>query len=82
MVPLFEKGGYMTTYNDLSASTKRRLKALAICPVCSKPISDIQAIEYVSFQNGKWKSYVFFHSECLRNFVKEGYNGELETEQR
>ena len=70
----------MTTYSDLSPAVKRRLKALAICPVCLKPISDMQAIEYISFQNSKWKSYVFFHTECLRDFVKEGYNGKVEAE--
>ena len=72
----------MTTYNDLSATAKRRLRAMAICPLCGKSISDMQTIEYIVFQNGKWKSYVFFHTECLRNVVKEGYNGEIRSEQK
>lgn len=71
----------MTTYNDLSSTAKRRLKSMAVCPLCGKAITDMQTLEYLVFQNGKWKSYVFFHTECLREFVKENKNGEIETEE-
>lgn len=67
----------MTTYNNLSSTVKRRLKTMAVCPLCGKAINDTQGIEYIIFQNGKWKSYVFFHTECLRDFVKENKNGEI-----
>lgn len=72
----------MTTYNELSPTAKRRLKAMAVCPLCGKAITDMQTLEYLIFQNGKWKSYVFFHTECLREFIKENSNGKGETEQR
>lgn len=67
----------MTTYNNLSSTVKRRLKTMAVCPLCGKAINDTQGIEYIIFQNGKWKSYVFFHTEYLRDFVKENKNGEI-----
>ena len=72
----------MTTYNELSPTAKRRLKAMAVCPLCGKAITDMQTLEYLIFQNGKWKSYVFFHTECLREFIKENNNGKSEAEQR
>lgn len=69
----------MTTYKDLSATAKRRMKLMAVCPLCGNPISDTDCIEYITFPNGKWKSYVFFHINCLREFVKEGQHGEEQT---
>lgn len=69
----------MTTYKDLSATAKRRMKLMAVCPLCGNSISDTDCIEYITFPNGKWKSYVFFHTNCLREFVKEGQHAEEQT---
>lgn len=69
----------MTTYKELSATAKRRMKAMAVCPLCGNVISDSECLEYITFPNGKWKSYVFFHTNCLREFVKEGQNGKVES---
>ena len=57
-------------YNELSDTVKRRLMHVNRCPMCNNEILPTQNIQYVKFQNpGRGKSYVFFHTSCLMDFV-------------
>lgn len=68
-------------YYELSPTIRRRSKA-AVCPLCNKHITSVENIEYVHFQNGRFRNYVFFHTECLRaSQERRRYGEEIETEQ-
>ena len=61
-------------YKELSPGLKRRFQT-AKCPLCGKKLSTVENTEYVFFRNGRYKEFVFFHTECLRKFqeVERGY---------
>lgn len=62
-------------YSELSPALKRRIHH-ARCPLCGNPISPVETTEHVYFKNGRYKNYVFFHTECLRKSLdaKGGIN--------
>lgn len=62
-------------YNELAPGIRRRIRRDPICPLCGQKISSVENMEFLWFRNGRYKNYVFFHTECLRR-SQEAQNGE------
>lgn len=52
-------------YNNLSATEKRRFKRNNICPICREVIDENSEFEYLTFKQGKFTRYRFFHIYCM-----------------
>ena len=55
------------TYNDLSDREKRRFKQNNICPICGKGINTTDNFQFLTFRDGRFIRYKFFHLPCLGN---------------
>lgn len=50
---------------DLTPMVRRRLTDNRYCPICKGEITDVHDFQYLSFNHGRHKVYVFFHTTCL-----------------
>lgn len=53
------------TYNNLSDAEKRRFKQNNICPICGQGIDTTDNFQYLTFRDGRFIRYKFFHLYCL-----------------
>lgn len=53
------------TYNNLSDAEKRRFKQNNICPICGQGIDTTDNFQYLTFRDGRFIRYRFFHLYCL-----------------
>lgn len=52
-------------YNDLSDGEKRRFKQNNICPICKQGINTTDNFQFLTFRDGRFIRYKFFHLSCL-----------------
>lgn len=58
------------TYNNLSDGEKRRFKQNNICPICRQRIDTTDNFHFLTFRDGRFIRYKFFHLLCLRETKK------------
>lgn len=52
-------------YNNLSDGEKRRFKQNNICPICGQEIDATDNFQFLTFRDGRFIRYKFFHLYCL-----------------
>lgn len=59
-------------YENLSDGEKRRFKKDNTCPICGKEINTTDNFQFLTFRDGRYTRYKFFHLSCLgKSNVKE-----------
>ena len=58
-------------YNNLSDREKRRFKQNNICPICREGIDTTDNFQFLTFRDGRFIRYKFFHLSCLGKSRKE-----------
>ena len=70
------------TYNDLSDAEKRRFKQNNICPICGQGIDTTDNFQYLTFRDGRFIRYRFFHLYCLGKSRKSEVYTWVEEEEK
>lgn len=52
-------------YSNLSDGEKRRFKQNNICPICGQGIDTTDNFQFLTFRDGRFTRYKFFHLSCL-----------------
>lgn len=52
-------------YSNLSDGEKRRFKQNNICPICGQGINTTDNFQFLTFRDGRFIRYRFFHLSCL-----------------
>lgn len=52
-------------YKNLSDGEKRRFKQNNICPICGQGIDTTDNFQFLTFRDGRFTRYKFFHLSCL-----------------
>ena len=55
------------TRNNLTGTSKRRLDANNICPICNELIRDDDELLFTIRRKRRCKQYIFYHRRCLIN---------------
>lgn len=70
------------TYNNLSDAEKRRFKQNNICPICGQGIDTTDNFQYLTFRDGRFIRYRFFHLYCLGKSRKSEVSTWVEEEEK
>ena len=70
------------TYNNLSDAEKRRFKQNNICPICGQGIDTTDNFPYLTFRDGRFIRYRFFHLYCLGKSRKSEVYTWVEKEEK
>lgn len=70
------------TYNNLSDAEKRRFKQNNICPICGQGIDTTDNFQYLTFRDGRFIRYRFFHLYCLGKSRKSEVYTWVEEEEK
>lgn len=70
------------TYNNLSDAEKRRFKQNNICPICGQGIVTTDNFQYLTFRDGRFIRYKFFHLYCLGKSRKSEVYTWVEEEEK
>lgn len=68
-------------YSELAPGIRRRIRRDPTCPLCGRKISSVENIEFLWFRDGRYKNYVFFHTECLRRSQHGEESKEIECQE-
>ena len=69
------------TYNNLSDGEKRRFKQNNICPICGQGIDTTDNFQFLTFRDGRFIRYKFFHLYCLGKSRKSEVSTWLKEEE-
>ena len=64
------------TRNNLTETSKRRLDANNICPICNELIRDEDELLFTIRRKRRCKQYIFYHRKCLINESKINSNNQ------